>query len=187
MKKIVLLVPCIILLVLTSCDGRTSKKERLEHAISEFNKNQKLTSVKHYYPESYAETKTDSLISKTFKVSIKNYTSMDSQILLNQSVKDLKMTSKYHRSFESEIIVTVQDEIIFKRHISAEKFRDISPSEFWKNATLEHVWVNQEISNDKKLILGISFINPKNESYKLYEMRIDKSGNERLTLIEDHS
>jgi hypothetical protein len=186
MKKLVHFIPVILLLTLASCDSRKSKIDRINDAVSEFNNNQRLIDLRDYQPESYAETKTDSIISKTFKVSVKNYTVMNQGILIKQTIKNLNKTSLFHRVFESEIVVVVEDKIIYSNHISAEKFRSFESSEFWENATLEHVWVNQEQSNTTTLSLGVSIINPKNKAFKLYEILIDKSGNERLTLIEDH-
>ncbi|WP_152611456.1 hypothetical protein [Psychroserpens damuponensis] len=187
MKKLVLFIPVIIVLILSSCDGRKSKIDRLNDAVSEFNNREILIDLKDYYPEGYTETKTDSIISKTFRVSVKNYTVMDKKILLNETVKNLHKTSQFHRVFESDIVVSVEDKIIYDRHISVEKFKDFETSDFWNNATLEHVWVNQETSNNLTLSLGVSILNPKNKAFKLYEILIDKLGNERLTLIEDHS
>ena len=187
MKKLVLLIPCLLLLFLMSCDRRTSKKEMLENAVSEFNKNFKQLELKTYYPEHYTETKIDSVISNTFRVQIKNYSTNGDGILMLSSKEHSKQSVTYHRVFESDILVTVADNIIYNKHISAAEFRANSNSNFWKNATLEQVWVNQEASNSSKLSLGISFINPTNTSYKLYEIRIDDQGKERLTLIEEHS
>ncbi|MEM5566040.1 hypothetical protein WNY78_13035 [Psychroserpens sp. AS72] len=187
MKKTVLFIPIILLFVLTSCEGRKSKIDRINDAVLEFNNNQTLIDLRDYKPESYTEIKTDSIISKTFKVSIKNYAIMDQEILIKQTVKNSNKTSEFHRVFESDIVVAVEDKIIYDRHISVEKFRGFESSEFWNNATLEHVWVNQEASNTSTLSLGISVINPKNNGFKLYEILIDKTGNERLTLIEDRS
>ena len=65
--------------------------------------------------------------------------------------------------FESDIVVAIEDKIIYSSHISAEKFRGFESSDFWNNATLEHVWVNQEQSNTTTLSLGVSIINPKNK------------------------
>lgn len=187
MKKIVVFIPIILLLILTSCNGRKSKIDLINGAVSEFNNNQRLIDIKDYYPKQYTETKTDSIISKTFRVHVKNYSLMNQEVLIKQSIKNRSKTSQFHRVFESEIIVAVDDKIIYSKHISVEKFRDFESTEFWNNATLEHVWVNQEHSNTEHLSLGISLINPKNKAFKLYEILIDKSGNERLILIEDHS
>ncbi|MEO8774320.1 MAG: hypothetical protein ABI263_08330 [Gelidibacter sp.] len=58
---------------------------------------------------------------------------------------------------------------------------------FWDSATLQHVWVNQELSNIDDIILDISFINPKNDAYKVYRMSIDSHGHQTLNLIEERS
>ncbi|MFT7050239.1 MAG: hypothetical protein ACJAZK_000832 [Psychroserpens sp.] len=187
MKKIVLFIPLILLVILTSCDRRKSKIDCINDAVSNFNKKEKLIDLKYYYPESYTEIKTDSIIYKTFKVSVKNYTLMDHQILIHQSIKNLNKTSQFHRVFASDIVVAVANKIIYSKHISVEKFRDFESTDFWNNATLEHVWVNQEQSDTERLSLGISIVNPKNNAFKLYEILIDRSGNEHLTLIKDHS
>jgi hypothetical protein len=187
MKKIVLFIPLILLVILTSCDRRKSKIDCINDAVSNFNKKEKLIDLKYYYPESYTEIKTDSIIYKTFKVSVKNYTLMDHQILIHQSIKNLNKTSQFHRVFASDIVVAVANKIIYSKHISVEKFRDFESTDFWNNATLEHVWVNQEQSDTERLSLGISIVNPKNNAFKLYEILIDRSGNEHLMLIKDHS
>lgn len=187
MKKLWILIPCMVAFIFMSCDRRTSQKERLEQAVFEFNKNLNLDDLIHYYPENYTEIKTDSIISNTFKVNIRNYTSMRDEILTEESINAHQKTLTYHRVFESDILVSVEDNTIYNHHISVEKFKDISASKFWENATLEHVWVNQDTSTPVQLTLGVSFINPKDNTYKLYELQIDQLGNERLTLIEDHS
>ena len=185
--KWLLIVLMTVTTIIMSCDRRTSKKDRLEQDVLEFNKKIKLIDVKHFYPESYVEIKTDSIISNTFRVSIKNHSIDNASIFIDKSVKDLKSISKYHRVFESDVLVSVNDKIVFSEHISAANFKDKNPSVFWKNATLEHVWVNQDISNQNMLSLGISFVNPKQNTYHLYEMRIDTQGNERLIFIEHNS
>ncbi|WP_047545994.1 hypothetical protein [Psychroserpens sp. Hel_I_66] len=187
MKKLALFIPVILLLIVSSCDSRKSKIDRLKNSVSEFNNNQKSIDLIDYYPKDYTEIKTDSIISNTFKVSVKNFTLKDQGIVLNQSIKNLNRTSKVHRVFVSNIVVSVEEKIIYDRQISVEKIRDLKSSEFWNNATLEHVWVNQEQSNSEYLSLGVSVINPTNKAFRLYELLIDRLGNERLLLIEDHS
>ncbi|MDG5491459.1 hypothetical protein [Psychroserpens sp. SPM9] len=187
MKKLLAVIPFIILIIFMSCDRRTSKKEHLEQAVIEFNKNLKTIDINTYYPEYYTETKTDSIVANTFTVNIKNYTLMDTDILVKESIKGIQKTSEYHRVFASDVTVAVSDKIIFNKHISTADFEDVSASTFWQYATLEHVWVNQDQCDTKTLALGISFINPKSNAYKLYEMQIDTNGKEYITLIEDHS
>lgn len=170
--------------LLFSCDGRTSSKAQLEKSVSEFSENFELLETHKFYPNLKTKIETDSLIADTFNVKIKNYSTADSFIQLNDS-KENKFT--HHRIFKSDILVTVKDDLILKRRISAENFSLTPKSGFWDNATLEHVWVNQKYSDSEFLSLGISIINPKLKSYKLYELRIDKLGNEMINLIEENS
>ncbi len=186
MKKSILLI-VLIAIGFYSCDRRGSHRENLQKSISEFNQKQTNIDIVSYYPEAYTEIKTDTLISNSFKVSIKNYSKMDSQILVNSETDKKKTKLNYHRVFESEIHIASNSKTIFNTTISALDFKDTSQPEFWNHATLEHVWVNQETSNDNEINLGVSIINPKNNAYKLYELVVNTKGKQQLYLIEEHS
>lgn len=187
MKKYLIILPCVLSIVLMSCDRRTSKSEHLKKAVSDFNNQYKLNNTNNYYPETYTEIKTDSIVSNTFRVSIKNYSLNDRSIFTKHTSKEKTNTKALHRVFACDLIVSVSDKIVLKEYISADTFQAYESSEFWNNATLEHVWVNHDTSNDQKLSLGVSFINPLNDNYKLYELLVDNHGNERIVLIEEHS
>jgi hypothetical protein len=58
---------------------------------------------------------------------------------------------------------------------------------FWDNATLEHVWVNQELSNKDRVNLDVSFVNPKTKSFKIYQLSIERNGNYKIYLKEEQS
>ncbi|MFK7782794.1 hypothetical protein [Psychroserpens sp.] len=186
MKEQILII-VLIAIAFYNCDRRGSARENLQNSISEFNKKQTSLDIVTYYPEAYTEVKTDTIISNTFKVSIKNYAKMDSQILVSSEKSQTKTILNYHRVFESEIQIAVASKNIFKTTINAKDFKDTSQSNFWDDATLEHVWVNQETSNANEINLGISIINPKNSSHKLYELVVDAKGKQELHLIEEHS
>lgn len=186
MKKILIFLPCLIVLLTLSCDKRNSKSEHLKRAVSEFNTKFQPLPLKTYYPEYYTEIKSDSIIANTFKVSLKHYSS-DASIPIKKDVESPIKEQQFHRIFECDMIVSYQDNIIVDKRISAALFSDKNKDSFWQNATLEHVWVNQEFSNRTKLYLGISFVDPNSKAFKLYEMSIDHYGNEQLKLIEEHS
>ncbi|WP_323788824.1 hypothetical protein [Psychroserpens sp.] len=186
MKRSILII-VLVAIAIFSCDRRESARENLQNSISEFNKKQTNLEVVTYFPEAYTEIQTDSLISNTFKVSIKNYAVMDSQILVSSEADDKKTKLNYHRVFESEIRIDLASKNIFDAKINAEAFKSASSSEFWDNATLEHVWVNQEASNTSEVNLGLSFINPNSNAYKLYELVVDTNGTQYINLIEEHS
>ena len=178
----------LIAVAVFSCNRPESKRENLQKSISEFSKKYTdLNIVTDYYPKVYTEVKTDSIIANTFKVSIRNYSKMDAQILVGSETIATKTKLNYHRVFESEIHVALASKTIFNTTINAEDFKNSLEPDFWNNATLEHVWVNQETSNETKINLSISFVNPKNKAYKLYELSIDRLGKQHLKLTEEYS
>ena len=98
MKNIVIIFTLITALFM-SCDGRQSQRESLQNALNDFNKNQTPIDVIEYYPKEYTEIVTDTIISNTLEVKIKNYTLMDKQIPL------ISKSNEAHRVFESEVEV----------------------------------------------------------------------------------
>lgn len=187
MRKALFIISATIL-VAYSCKRTESPRENLQKSISEFSKKHTdLNIVTNYYPKEYTEVRTDSIIANTFKVSIKNYSRMDSQILVDSETEDKKTKINYHRVFESEIRIASATKPLFSATINAENFKHATQSDFWNNATLEHVWVNQDTSNDHEINLSISFINPKTKAYKLYELMVNHRGAQYLSLIEEHS
>ncbi|MEO6346455.1 MAG: hypothetical protein ABIO60_00965 [Aquaticitalea sp.] len=185
MKSIFFIIT-IIGITCISCDGRKSRSESLKASIEKFNQRQSKVSLVTIYPREFTEVVTDTLISNKVKVHIKNYSLPDASIVMT-SVGKTQKSQKFHRVFESEIVISTVTQAIFNTHISAEQFKAISVDKFWNNATLQQVWVNQELSTSQTIQLDMSFINPKENSYKLYRMSIDEYGQQHLKLIEEQS
>jgi hypothetical protein len=169
-----------------SCDGRRNANEALKESVSIFNKKQASIAIISYYPKEYTELVTDTIISKDFKVSIKNYSVMNKNVIGSNSSKNKPKSTTYHRVFESEIIVYKASKDIFRTTISAEQFKGSDVNPFWNNATFEHAWVHQETSNEDEINLKLSFINPQTKSYKIYQMTIDSYGKQGINLLEEH-
>lgn len=182
-----LLLLVLISIVCLSCDGRKTKKEALERAISEFNLKYTVSEMTSYHPKAYVEIVTDTLISNGMNVHIKNYSLLDEQILISNKSDATSKKVKYQRVFASDIKISKASKDILSTHISAKDFKTLDPDIFWEDATLQHVWVNQDLSTDVAIKLDISFINPKNNAYKLFRMSIDGYGKQTLDLIEEHS
>ncbi|HUH27464.1 hypothetical protein [Gelidibacter sp.] len=180
-----LLLLALISIVCLSCDGRQTKKEALERAISEFNLKNTKSEMVSYHPEAYVEIVTDTLISNGMNVHIKNYSLLDEQILISNTSDATSKEVKYQRVFESEIRISKASKDILSTHISAKQFKTMDPDRFWDHATLQHVWVNQELSTEVAIKLDISFINPKNNAFKLFRMSIDGFGKQTLNLIDE--
>ncbi|MEZ4857167.1 MAG: hypothetical protein R2812_11915 [Gelidibacter sp.] len=183
MKKILLLL-FITSIIFMNCDGRKSHRESLQQAISEFNQKQRPHEIVTFYPKEYTEIVTDTLISNRFEVNIKNYSLMDQAITL-KGLKNQTSEKAFQRVFVSEVVVNSNSKAIFKAHINAEQFPLNTHSEFWNNATLEHVWVNQETSTKERVNLEISFLNPLDNTYKIYQMDVDSQGQHHIHLLEE--
>lgn len=182
--KNILLVLVIVSVGCVSCDGRKSKSESLKTALEEFNLKQSNFEIATYYPKEYTEVVTDTIISNQIKVHIKNYSDENDTVLISNEPNSTPKKVNYHRVFESDVVISTPTKQVFKAHISAEQFKSISKDIFWNNATLQQVWVNQELSTIQTIQLDMSFINPKEKTYKLYRMSIDGNGQQQLNLIE---
>ena len=172
-----------VAIVFSSCEGRKSKSVALKESIEKFNKEHSEQPQVVLFPNEYTEVVTDSIIANTFKVHIKNFSSPSETIEMISSEKKLT----YHRVFESEIAISIPGKDVLATRISAENFKSFKDDSFWDNATLQHVWVNQELSTETDLKLDISFIDPQDKSYKLYRMSVNIDGNYHTELIEQTS
>ena len=181
------LVLCIAIIGIIGCTNNETKRENLQNAITEFSQSQGTIEFATYYPEKYTEVQTDSIISNTFKVSIKNYTKMDTDIILDSREDNYKIRTHYHRVFASDISVSHKSKPIFETTLTSEDFENSTDYLFWQTATLEHAWVNQEASNSEALNPNISIVNPKLKTYKLYELVLNTEGQHRIRLLETQS
>ena len=166
-----------------SCDRRTSKKESLQHAISEFKHKQAIMEVVTYIPKEYTQIVTDTVIESKVNVHINNYSLMDDNVVITTDKNSYK--KEFHRSFESEIVVYRSNVVWFKTLLNAKTFADNNYGLFWNNATLQHAWVNQEESNGENISIMVSFVNPSTESYRLYQLYINETGIYKTSLKEN--
>ncbi len=188
MKNIVLAL-ILVCVAFMSCDGRKSKSVSLKESIEEFKQKQLLIETINYYPKEYTEIVTDTILSDKVKIHIKNYSLSNDGIPMLANAKDGTTKEKQHRVFMSEIIISTasSSKEIFSTKISAEQFKSLYSDVFWNNATLQHVWVNQGLSTLGDIKLDMSFINPKDNSYKLYRMSIDGTGKQHIDFIEERT
>lgn len=183
--KNILLVLVIVCVAFMSCDGRKSQSVSLKESVEKFNMKQ--IEMINYYPEAYTEVVTDTILSNEVRIHIKNYSLNNEGIFMSESKSIPALKKKQHRIFESDIVISTPTKEILSTHISAEQFKLDDADTFWNNATLQHVWVNQDLSTLADIKLDISFINPNNNSYKLYRMSIDENGQQKIDFIEERT
>lgn len=179
MKNVYFII-AIISVSFISCDGRLSKNQSLKEDIEEFS-NRNSTALKFSIePEYYVEIITDTIIEDTFRAKIRNYSMMDSNKLLKA-----KEENHFNRKFESEILLTYENKVIFSQTLSADTFKMNDKSKFWYNASFEHAWVDQELSSARNLVVKFSFIDPETDFFKLYQLVVGKNGKHRFELLEE--
>ena len=176
-----LFVALIASLFILNCDNRRDEKLKFRSDSLQLSGSFDDYSIK-FIPSEDFEIQTDSLIDNSVKVSIINRTIKKDPI----KVKPFNHIGlAYHKRIESEILICRKDKILFDETLTLKKFIDKSNyTSFWRNAMFEHVWVNQENSTSDNIAINISILNPTNDSYQLFEMRIGKDGYQEITLIE---
>lgn len=184
--KNILIVLILVCVAFVSCDGRKSRSEALKSSIAEYNDRQSELVIINYYPKDYTEVVTDTLISNHLNVHIKNYSLLNEGLFMSIDDKTVTKKQKQHRIFESDVVISTPIKELVNIHISAEQFKSIYHDKFWNEATLEHVWVNQELSTLNDVNLDMSFINPSDNSYKFYRMSINGNGQRTIKLIEEN-
>lgn len=155
-----------------SCDGRYKQKDSQKIAVQKFIKaTQNLENIS-FVPEHPAIIVTDTIIASQIKVHIKTKTS-DKEVVKVGSETNHTFTA--YRKNESYIEITNNNNLVFSKNVNIEMF--ITDDVFWKTAILESVWVNEFESNNQEVYLDIVYKNPATNSYRFFEMLVNKDGN----------
>lgn len=155
-----------------SCDGRYKQKDSQKIAVEKFIRATHNLEAVSLIPEYPAAIVTDTIISSQIKVHIKTNT-IDNEVLKIRSQTNQAITA--YRKNESYIEITNNDHLVFSKNIDIEMF--ITTDVFWNSAILESVWVNEFESNNQEVYLDIVYKNPVTNSYRFFEMLVQKDGN----------
>ncbi len=180
MKKLFIFL-FLALICLTVFDGRKSRQKIFKKEFKEFSKFELNKEEIPIYPESYVEIETDTIIGQSFKTKIKNRTLTGYQVLLKG-----EKPHRYVQNFQSDISVCIAEQEIFRLNLTAQNFELNVHDSFWNNATVQHTWVEQDLSSEENLVMKISFLNPQSNYYKLYLLEVDLEGKHQLKMIEEN-
>ena len=167
-----------------NCDGRRGKLQKFRHDSQNLSHYFNPKSSDVYIPSETVEIKTDTIIEKKFYVSIRNYSVEKDPILITSSKPSYSKTYQFHKRFQSEIAVRYENREIYKNQLHLEDFMEKSTAAFWREATFEHVWVNEEASNKDRLSITVSILNPSINTNRLYEMSLLPDGSKHIRLLE---
>lgn len=185
MKQFIfLLVIATIGIVSISCDGRDRMFKTNTEVLIE---NKLLDSFSEnitYFPETYTEVATDTILYNGFHVKLKTYTIMDKHIV-NEFKQDSIVYKKYYREFVTDVIVTKNDKEIFNERIDKE-FIHKHNNNLQLNKAIINVMVNQVSSvKNHGLVLSAMIKDIQNETIKFCDILIDSEGNLVLKEVQE--
>jgi hypothetical protein len=174
----------ILVICLSSCDGRdrvfkTNTEVLIENKLLD-SFSEKIT----YIPETYTEFVTDTILSNGFHVKMKTFTTMNKHVL-NEFKQDSIIHKEYHREFVSEVIITKHSKEIFNQRIDKQFFHNLKNNLSLKNAIV-NVIVDEASSIEKNtIILSAMIKHIHNEKIKFCDIIIDSEGKIELKEIDE--
>ncbi len=189
MKSLLILI-AFFTFTLVSCNKNTRHKITKANSVKRLNKINESFNKDMFFPEFFTKIETDTIIDKKLRVHIKNYSLMTSSLFIKkQTIKNQPTITKYQRVFEANITVYNNQQMIYQSVINANTFYNLSPKKdlFWKNATLQHAWLNEAKSNKNKAYIELSFTNPLKNNFKRYVMEVDQYGAQHIYFIEEYT
>ncbi|WP_308992816.1 hypothetical protein QLS71_015860 [Mariniflexile litorale] len=176
----------LIVFVFLSCTGGKTKKDSLKTSVEKFKDSIGVLEIVKYFPETYSETITDTVLSNGFKVKIKTYANMNSSVI-NTFEADTIVYKHFYRDYISEITVFKNDNKILSESIDKPFFlkHNNELKEYFEIAILSGVWINdnEELTKDKTSIY-IMYTQPETDNYYLSEMIINSDGTFLINEIE---
>ncbi|WP_282070310.1 hypothetical protein [Olleya namhaensis] len=165
-----------LILVLLSCDGRHHVNKKPRDILIEKNLYQSFAEQTQYFPESYTETITDTILSNGYRVTIKSYTDM-TKAVLQSFEEDYITNNNYYREFVSEIEVFKDDRPIFKQvmddNFLSEKVSDYVSTE---------IYIDQQKSLETNTVHIIaSQCIPRSTNCPTYNLTIEANGDYNIT------
>ncbi|WP_422104316.1 hypothetical protein [Winogradskyella sp.] len=173
----------LLVLAVTSCEGRKTQSQALKEAIEDFKKTVTVE-IPVYQPESYMEREVDTLLHNGYRVKIKTYTDMDHAVLFTK-IKDTINYQTYYRNFKFHILIEKNGKRIFNTHFdktrinSLLEYKDSPISElrdFDKLSVLKSIELNKDLPNSEYVEIDIMYAIPNTDKVALHTISINEKG-----------
>lgn len=168
-----------------NCDGRERMKKTPKEVLQEHKLLDSFSENIKYFPESYNQVETDTTMASGFRVHILNYTDMNSAVL-NEFETDSIGNKHYYRDQITHIEVAKNDELIFEKALDKLElialFPDNKPEIL--ASQLSGSWLNQEHSNDQKVILELNLCRPESDICLFYNLIVEENGSYQIIEVE---
>lgn len=175
MKKYLPLLFLTIIIVLSSCDGRNKAFRTAADDLKDSKVLDSFSETTTYFPETYVEVVTDTLLNNGLQVKIKTYTDME-DIILNEFVADSIKYKHYYRNYTGEIHIAHNKTLVFDQKIDKSLFKALSPDFNWKEAIMGQIVLDQENTNAKQVFIDVFYCVAESENCKDYKLIINRDG-----------
>ena len=167
----------LVAITFVSCDGRQRKHKTNTEVLVENKLLDSFSEKTSFFPETYAEVITDTILSNGYSVRIKTYTNMQNNVLKTFN-KNTITYKHFYRTLVSEISVTKNNHIVFKKNIDTTYFEQSSPNnKTYKNHITNSIYIDQLKSiESNKVVLVASLAVPNAKNEDLFNIVIDENG-----------
>ncbi|WP_066217974.1 hypothetical protein [Formosa haliotis] len=186
LNRILSVIILTIATLLSSCDGSSKMHKNPKQILAEKNMLSSFSERIVYLPETYTETITDTLLSTGFKIHIKTYTDMNSNISKTE-IKDSLNIKTFYRNVLADISVENEQNTVFKQTLSKSFInKNIEGASEWlKPFILKSIWLDDKhIATNSSIVLNILYAEPENQTqHKTFQLIISKTGEYQISEI----
>lgn len=175
------LIAVLLIMCFVSCDGKHRALETHNKKLDHSNLSDSFFEQDVFVPERYTESVTDTILKSGLKIRVKYYAIMDNTIAIKNNYNSSIKT--YYREFESQIHVFKNNKLHFADILNKSDFADQN-SEFWKNAILQYVWLDDLESTENHIQINCSFLVPTTNAFRSYKVYFNSFGKREIELIE---
>ncbi len=156
------------------CDGRDRVNKSSEEILIENKLLDSFSENVKYFPETYTEVETDTILSNGFRVKIKTFTDMENNYL-DEFRQDTIIHKHFYRDNKATILVTKQG-VIFDQLIDKDFLLQFEPtlSSFFEQSVLSGIWLNEEKSfANSNITVNILYCKPETDWCSFFNLIIE--------------
>ncbi|WP_299781098.1 hypothetical protein [uncultured Formosa sp.] len=174
----------LIIITFSSCDGRDKSRQDPKQILTEKDMLTSFSERINYVPESFSETVTDTILHTGYKVHIKTYSDMKSNILKSK-IKDSLNIKTFYRNAISDVSIAFENKNIFDHTISkAFIINNIKGTpETLQPYILKSIWIDDDhVASKDTVLLNILYRKPEDaKENKSFLLTISKTGDYKIT------
>ena len=184
MMKYFTIMATLLMLCVTSCDGKYRALESPAEKLEKSNLSKSFFDKEVYFPKSNIAIVTDTIISSGEHIKIKYYSLENQSVIGKNNSSDKQVITTHYREFESEIQVFKNNKLLFDDILNKFDFMGSKNPNFWNKAILQYVWLDDLKSTTNRISINCSFLEPITKTYKTYKVYFNNQGKRVIKLTE---